>query len=138
VFKALALLLLLPVDAAPKEPVEPWITVTAIMLFVGHNADRAFSAHWTGVETAPLVMPSKLSNWTCKRSGRDRGDQLTSYIECSASAATIVIDATCKKDEEDADIGSAILLNKARDYGGRIVITCVTARDPRSRSGAKP
>jgi hypothetical protein len=74
-------------------------------------------------------MPTQLSNWTCKRGGGDRGDQVTNYVECRAGEATVVIDVTCKKREADADLGSAILLNKARNYGGRFVVTCMTGTD---------
>lgn len=125
--KLALLLLLLPIDVVrPTPPSEPWATVTTVMLFAGNRAEIAYSASWQGVESGPVKMPSQLSNWTCRRGGANRGDQVTSYVECKSGEATVVIDVTCKKREADADLGSVILLNKAHNYGGRFVVTCQT------------
>lgn len=130
VIKLLLALLLLPIaQSGSRVAPDSWVTVTTLMLFVGSEATLSYSFAWVGMNAEPIEMPQKLSNWSCRRSGYEHDGEVTSYVECRQGKATVVIDVTCQADAADADLGSAIVLNKARNYGGRFVITCVTRHE---------
>jgi hypothetical protein len=125
--KALAILLLLPIDVAFPRPPQEWVTATSLMLFVTDKQGAQYSTAWEGVtEQAVVPLPKQLANWTCKRGGADLAGQVTNFVECRAGQAIIVVDATCKKGESDADIGQVVLFDKKQTYGGRLIITCIS------------
>lgn len=123
--KALAILLLLPIDVVKVEP--EWITVTTITLFVGQKAEPIVMIE--GFGSGPIKMPKRLSNWTCRRGVNDRAEEVMNFVECRSGSATIMIDVSCRRSEPDADMGQVLLLNRQRDYAGRFMVTCMTSAE---------